>query len=63
MGAFKVTIRIGNLNGGRFEKVAVMVDTGAITTVIPRSALEGLGISLTRCATFEYAGGGRVRLE
>ena len=63
MGTFSVTIQIGNLNGEHFEDVEVMVDTGAITTMIPRSILEGLGIQPTKRETFEYAGGERVQLD
>ena len=63
MATFDVTIQIGNLNGERYEDVEVMVDTGAVTTVIPRSILEGLGISPTKRETFEYAGGERVHLD
>ena len=63
MGTFNVTIQVGNLNGEHFEDVEVIVDTGATTTVIPRSTLEGLDVRPTRTATFEYAGGERVQLE
>ena len=63
MGTFSITIQIGNLNGEHFEGVEVMVDTGATTTVIPRSTLEGLGIEPTIRRTFEYAGGERVQLD
>ncbi len=63
MGTFSITIQVGNLNGEHFEDVEVMVDTGAITTVIPRGILEGLGISPTKRETFEYAGGERVQLD
>ncbi len=60
MGTFNLTIQIANLNG---EDVEVMVDTGAITTVIPRSILAGLGIHPTKRETFEYAGGEQVQLD
>ena len=63
MDTFNVTIQIGNLNSERFEDVEVTVDTGAVTTVIPRSILEGLGISPTKRETFEYAGGEQVQLD
>ena len=63
MGTFNITIEIGNLNGEHFEDVDVMVDTGAITTVIPRSTLEGLGIQPAKRETFEYAGGEQVQLD
>ena len=63
MGVFDMTIQIANLDGERYEDVEVMVDTGAVTTVIPRSILEGLGINPTKRETFEYAGGERVELD
>ena len=63
MGTFNLIIQIGNLNGEHFEDVDVMVDTGAITTVVPRVILEGLGIHPTKRETFEYAGGERVHLD
>ena len=63
MGTFNVTIQVGNLNGEHHADVEVTVDTGAITTVIPRSTLEGLGINPTKRQTFEFAGGERVQLD
>ena len=63
MGTFNLIIQIGNLNGEHFEDVDVMVDTGATTTVIPRTILEGLGIQPSIRRTFEYAGGERVQLD
>lgn len=63
MGTFNVTIQIGNLGGEHFEDVEAMADTGAVTTVIPRPILVGLGIIPTRRETFEYAGGQRVQLD
>ena len=63
MGIFNITIQVGNLRGEHFEDVEVMVDTGATTTVIPRSTLEGLGILPAVTRTFEYAGGDQVQLD
>ena len=63
MGIFNLTIQIGNINGKRFEDVEVMAHTGAITTVVPRPILEGLGIQPTKRETFEYAGGEQVQLD
>ena len=63
MGTFNTTIQIANLNGEHFEDVEVMADTGATTTVIPRSILSGLGIVPSRQRTFEYAGGEQVQLD
>lgn len=63
MDTFSVTIQVGNPSGERFEDVEMMVNTGAVTTVIPRSILEGLGIHPTKRETFEYAGGEQVQLD
>ena len=63
MGIFNITIQIANRNGDRFEDVEVMADTGAVTTVIPRPILAGLGIAPTRRETFQYAGGQQVQLD
>ena len=63
MGTFNLTIQIANLNGEHFEDIEVMVDTGATTTVIPRSTLEELGIQPDIRRTFEYAGSERVQLD
>ena len=63
MGLFNITIQIANRNGDHFEDVEVMADTGAITTVIPRSILAGLGITPSRRETFQYAGGEQVQLD
>ena len=63
MGTFSVTIRIGDLSGTRFEEVEAMADTGATTTVIPRTILNSLGISPSRQETFEYTSGRQARLD
>ena len=63
MGTFNITIQIANRNGERFEDVEAMADTGAVTTVIPRPILAGLGIAPTRRETFQYAGGQQVQLD
>ena len=51
------------MHGERFEEVDALVDTGATTTVIPRSTLRRLGIVPTKRETFEYVGGERVDLD
>ncbi|MDE2684563.1 MAG: hypothetical protein OXI54_10515 [Chloroflexota bacterium] len=63
MGTFSTTIEIGSLNGEHFEAMEALADTGATTTVVPRSVLDGLGILPTRQETFEYASGERVELD
>ena len=39
-----MTIEIGDPQGGRFEKVEALVDTGASHTRVPRRVLERLGV-------------------
>ena len=63
MGTFSTTIEIGNLDGGHYETMEALADTGATTTVVPRCILDGLGIIPTRQETFEYASGERVELD
>ena len=63
MGTFNLTIQIANLNGEHFEDIEVMADTGAITSVVPRAILEGLGIHPSKREAFEYAGGEQVQLD
>ena len=43
MGAFRVTIAIGDPTATRFEPVEALVDTGATYTWVPRSMLFALG--------------------
>ena len=63
MPPFNTTIQIGNRNGERYEALEALADTGATTTVVPRSILDGLGILPARQETFEYASGQRVQLD
>ena len=44
---FHVTIEVADLQGARWERVAVLVDTGATYTKIPRELLTHLGITPT----------------
>ena len=63
MGTFSVTIEIGDLQGQRFEAMEALVDTGAITTMVPGSVLRRLGVVPSRRELFEYAGGEQVELS
>ncbi|MFQ5878678.1 MAG: retroviral-like aspartic protease family protein [Dehalococcoidia bacterium] len=60
MGAFRVTIEIGDVRGQHFEPVAALVDTGATYTWMPRSILEGLGHAPEEEWDFILADGRRV---
>ena len=57
MGAFRVTIEIGDSQAANFETVETLVDAGAVYTMIPRSTLAGLGISPGWRRTFALADG------
>ena len=63
MGTFSVNIQAGNLQGGEFEELTALVDTDAITTVIPAPVLRRLGVTPITSQTFEYASGERVELD
>ena len=63
MGAFSVTIEIGEQQGQRFEEMEALVDTGAVTTMVPGSVLRRLGVTPSKSELFEYAGGEQVELS
>lgn len=44
MGAFSVTIEVGDPQGQRWEAVTTLVDTGASHTLVPASLLRSLGV-------------------
>ena len=44
MGMFEVSVRVGNVAGGDSHDVDVLVDTGALHTVLPTELLQYLGI-------------------
>ena len=57
MGTVKVTIRVGDPRGLRFEDVEVTVDTGSTFTSVPRQMLQRLGVPIERPAQSELADG------
>ncbi len=61
MGTFQVTLEIGDPDGGRFERVDALVDSGATYTFMPSSLLRGLGIRPHREMSFAMADGTRIR--
>ena len=63
MGIFSVPIEVGSLEGHTFTELDAMVDTGAVTTMIPRSILESVGITPETRETFTLADGSRVELD
>ncbi len=63
MGVFHTHIQIGNLDGGDFAQVEALVDTGAVTTLVPRPVLESVGIVPESRETFTMADGSRVAMD
>ena len=60
MGAFRVSIEIGDSQAANFETVETvetLVDAGTLFTIIPRSTLAGLGISPAWRRTLALADG------
>lgn len=58
MGTFSVKIQVGDLDGQTSEEMDALVDTGAMMTMIPASALRRLGIQPVKSAVFERADSG-----
>ena len=63
MGTFYTKIDVGDIDGNRFEQMDALVDTGAMTTVIPASALQRLGVAPTKSQVFDHADGREVELD
>ena len=63
MGMFSIPIEVKGLDAARFERMDAMVDTGAITTVIPGSTLRRIGVEPIKSEVFEYAGGEEIELQ
>ncbi|MBI4312503.1 MAG: aspartyl protease family protein [Chloroflexi bacterium] len=63
MGTFRHPIEIGDPQGQRFERVEVLVDTGASYSVAPVSLLRRLGVTPHDRVTFILANGRRVERD
>lgn len=57
MGVFSVSLDVADPNGRRYETVEAMVDSGATSTVLPASMLEGLGVAPHSTRRFVLADG------
>ena len=60
MGAFEVTIGIGNPAGGDLTPVEAMVDTGAAHSMMPGSLLSWIGLSPSERFPYVLADGREV---
>ncbi len=63
MGSFSYPIEIGDPQGERFERVELLVDTGATFTVLPGSLLQRLSIPVQRKVSFRLADGNVLERE
>lgn len=63
MGTFRVPLEVGDAQGGRWERVDALVDTGASYTVLPGSILDRLGVARARRWPFELADGRSVECD
>lgn len=55
MGTFRATIEIGDPQGGRYEALEAVVDTGSTYTWVPRDVLQRLGVEPVGRREFETA--------
>ena len=63
MGYVRVNARVWCIESGMARDVTLLVDTGAIYTVLPRSLLEELGVKPIGKRRFRLAGGRIVEKE
>ncbi len=63
MGAFRVSIEVGDPAGQRYETVETVVDTGATYATLPAPLLHGLGVVPHTRDTFVLADGRRVERD
>lgn len=63
MGAFSVTLEIGDPQGQRYEAVRALVDTGSSYSVAPASLLRRLGITPFSKWPFDTGDGRRVDMD
>ena len=63
MGTTYVTIEVGDVRGGQFQPVEVMVDTGSTFTTVPSNLLRSLGLSPQRSEPVRLADGSVINDE
>ena len=64
MGLFEVKVKLANPNApGEGRELALLVDTGATMTWVPRALLQGLGIGPASKLAFELADGRTLERE
>ena len=64
MGATHVTVRITNpADPGRYWESLFLVDTGATDCLVPRAALESIGLQAKGHRTYELADGSPLQVD
>ena len=63
MGTFRVTLAVGDPQGGQYTPVEALVDTGATYTTLPASILRELGVVPHDRAEFELADGNVIERD
>jgi len=63
VGTFRHPVQVGRLDGGAFETLEALVDTGATYTWIPRPILDRLAIPATDRRRLQMANGQIVERE
>lgn len=64
MGMIEITVEIANpQERGRWRKLEVIADTGAIFSVFPRAVLEEIGITPYAEETFHLADGREIKRQ
>ena len=63
MGVLYANIQVADLDGLRSQEMEALVDTGAVTTVVPASFLRQIGVEPTERRPFIYASGEEVELD
>ena len=63
MGTFTYPLRITGMDSGRSVDIEVMVDTGALYTMLPARTLRDLGVEPTDSRRFLIADGSRVSMD
>jgi clan AA aspartic protease len=61
MGIFRYSSEIGGPDGGEFEQVDALVDTGSTFTVIPSAILNRLGVEPLQRVRFRLADGAIIQ--
>ena len=63
MSIFRYPLQVGDPEGGQFEVVEALVDTGATFTVVPARVLQRLGIARKETARFRLADGSAIERD